>query len=290
MKALTVARKDFKDTRRTKTLWIVAFLLFFLGSLMAYVFDGGSSLGSATDRFERAFLSIAQVTSIIVPIVAIVATYLAIAGERERGSIKFLLSLPNTRRQVFAGKLASRVLVVALSLAGMFGLAAAILSFRHSVFSAGFVVGVSAVTICYALTFVSISLALSAAVATRTRAIAGAVTAYFGLVVFYIFPVASIVDIVNWVHDSLLGLGQNWDLYNLVEFTSPFVAFQKGLNLVVPEQMHTRPFVRSRAEESLTQSDLPLYLQDEFALAIFAFWIVIPLLVGFWRFKRVDLK
>jgi ABC-2 type transport system permease protein len=47
----------------------------------------------------------------IVPVLALVASYLAIAGERESGTLKLLLGMPPTRREVVLGKLLGRLAV-----------------------------------------------------------------------------------------------------------------------------------------------------------------------------------
>jgi len=308
MRTLTLVRKDLKDTCRTKTTWLVAFLLLFLGSLMAYIFSA-NPYPSETLQFKHVFLDIIQIMSVIMPIVAIVATYLAIAGERERGSIKFMLSLPNTRRQVFVGKFASRSITVGFSVLGTFVVSAIILGFRKGFlpfnvgsFPVSFVLGTTAIAVVYALTFVTVSLALSAAVSTRSRAIAGAFGSYFVLVVLYVFPLTSVPDVVRWVHHDVLGLSINQDLYHFVEYTSPLYALQKGLNLVVPASLESYPFKADRIGRNRLQMagaekkrallegvDLPTYLQDEFALVIFAFWIVVPLVIGYWRFRQAEL-
>lgn len=305
MSLLTVARKDFKDTRRTRTLWLVVGLLAVLGALMGYVFGDVSPAIGGENWYKQTFVGIVRVTSIILPIVALIATYLAIAGERDSGSIKFMLSLPNTRFEVFAGKLLSRGLTVALAVAITFGVAGSLLAIRAGEVDIVFLVASTGVMALYALTFVSIAIAMSAAVASRSRAIAGAVASYFVLVVFYIFPIASITDVVSWINEALLGQGTNWDLYNFAEYTSPFIAFQKTLNFVLPEQLQSQPLIQSRLfalrgsddasreairqAAQLTESDLPVYLQNEFSLIVLGFWIVAPLALGYWRFQRADL-
>lgn len=301
MRTLTVARKDFKDARRTKTLWLVVGLLTFLGALMAYVFPNNNSSISATEAFQQALLGITVVVSIILPIVVLIATYLAIAGERESGSIKFMLSLPNSRFSVFAGKVLSRSGIVLGAVTLMLLIVAGILTVTLGAFPVAFVAGTTAIVGLYSLSFVSVAIAMSSSLATRSRAIAGAVGSYFVLVVFYVFPIASVTDVVRWLHHDLLGMATNQDLYDFVEFTSPFMAFRKSLNLVLPSDLEngfTRPFRATRVEEvsgvssyqeALQAVDLPVYLTDGFALVIFAFWITVPLAIGYWRFERAEL-
>ena len=43
-------------------------------------------------------------------------------------------------------------------------------------------------------------------------------------------------------------------------------------------------------EAARTDPELPVYLTDEFSLVILAFWLVVPLSLGYWRFNGADLK
>jgi ABC-2 type transport system permease protein len=299
MSAISVAKKDFTDTRRTKTLWIVVGLMTALGGLMAYVF-GGSLEGADAETFKQLYQAVAIVTAIIIPIVAMIATYLAIAGERDSGSIKFMLSLPNSRLDMFVGKFLSRAAAVTATVLLMFTVVTGLLAVRIGALPLGFALGVIGILVLYSLTFVSVAIAMSSMVASRSRAIAGAVGAYFVMVILYVFPMVSITDVVRWAHHDLLGLAENPDLYDLVLHTSPFFALQKALNLVLPTDMAFLPFRGDRVSESAVRNadsyreaavavDLPLYLTDEFSLVILAFWIVVPLALGYWRFERADL-
>jgi ABC-2 type transport system permease protein len=92
---------------------------------------------------------------------------------------------------------------------------------------------------------VIVGVSLSATVASRGSAIARSLLAYFLLVLFYIFPVIQIRNIVRTVHTTILGMSENTDLYNAVEYTSPYLAYQKALNLVVPESLQRDLFLDS---------------------------------------------
>lgn len=150
MSVRTVAAKDFLDARRAKIVWLVGshyallIALFFLQARFGGA-DGPSSL--LTVPWNVVFVG-----AVFVPAIALVAAYLAIAGERESGSIKYLLSTPVSRRDVVVGKYVSRARIVAASLAFGFavaaGLAAAWFDFRHPVAF----VRIAALTTLYALT------------------------------------------------------------------------------------------------------------------------------------------
>lgn len=308
MSTLAVARKDFKDVRRAKTLWIVIGLLGLVSGLLAYVFDGSPE---TTDQqlVENLFRSIAGINAVLLPIVVLIATYLAIAGEREQGSIKFLLGLPNSRQDVILGKLLSRLGMVSVAVAVMFLVALIIALVRFAVFPAGVFFGVFLMTLFYGAVFVGVAIAMSSITASRSRAVAGAVGTYFVSILVYFLPGINVRAIVRFVYEDALGQSANLDLYQFVQYTSPFFAFQKSLNLVLPERLQATFFKGERAREqgvstgggqagggdpggfqsAIESVDLPFYLTDEFGLVVLAAWMVIPLALGYWRFERADL-
>jgi ABC-2 type transport system permease protein len=244
---------------------------------------------------KQLFRVLSLILAVLLPIVALVASYLAIAGEREGGGIKFMLSLPNTRRDVFVGKLASRMGIVTGGIVFMFVAAVSVALTRHGAFPATVILGVFLLTLVYGATFVSIAVSMSAAAASRSRAIAGAFGSYFVLVILYVMPVAQVPMMVRWIHTTLLGADPNPDLYNAVQYTSPFLAYRKATNIVMPDEMRQILFYSSLPDDISYGSPkanevLPTYLQDEFSLVILAFWLVVPLLIGYLLFERADLE
>jgi ABC-2 type transport system permease protein len=293
MSTVTVAKKDFKAARRSKLLWAAAIVLGLIAAFVGYV-SGGAS-GADVEQVRALFRVLTMLLAVLLPIVALVASYLAIAGEREGGGIKFLLSLPNTRRSVFVGKLLSRNGIVAGGVAFMYVAAISVALTRHGAFPAGMIFGTLLITLVYGSTFVSIALAMSSAAASRSRAIAGAFGTYFVLVILYVFPAVSFGNIARWVHTTLLGASPNPDLYNAVQYTSPYLAYRKATNLALPTEMRHIVFYSSLPDDisygsSAANEVLPLYLQDGFSLVVLAFWLVVPLALGYALFERGDLE
>ena len=282
MSAFDVARKDFAAARRSRSLWAVATLLGLLTTVIAFGFSAYRT--PPMETVVRLFRIMGSVFGLLLPIVALIASYMSIAGERESGGLKFLLGLPNSRRDVFLGKLASRLTVVTVGVVFMFATATAMAVARHGVLPISVVVGMFAVSLLYAVVFVGIAVALSAAVAERSQAIAASVGAYFLLVLLYVIPGVSVALLVRFVHQTLLGFERNVDLYNAVLYTSPLIAYRKAMNLVVPSGAQRQ--VLRRAGETDT---LPAYLGDELSLAVFAVWLAVPLGVGYLRFEGADL-
>lgn len=283
MSVLSVAKKDFKSARRSRSLWLVATLLGVVTALIGYSYQGYQV--TPTESVHRLFGQIVLLLSLLLPIVALVASYMSIAGERESGGVKFLLSLPNTRRDVFLGKFCSRLAVVGAGVVFMFVTATAGGVARNGVLPVGFVAALLAFTLVYGSVFVSIAVALSSMVAARSKAIAAAVGSYFLLVLLYVVPGLSVFMLARWVHTTLLGFDTNLDLYNAVSYTSPLTAYRQATNMVLPESVEQRVF--QRASDA---GELPMYLSEEVSLLVFAVWVVVPLLVGYVRFQGADLE
>jgi ABC-type Fe3+ transport system permease subunit len=108
----------------------------------------------------------------ILPIVALVASYMSIAGERETGSIKLLLGLPNTRTDVVLGKAVGRSLTVIIPLLVAFGLAALINIAMYNEVLLGDFALFTALTLLYGFVFTVIGVGLSSAFASTSKAAA----------------------------------------------------------------------------------------------------------------------
>lgn len=279
----TVARKDLTSVRRSRALWTAGTALVLFTVLFAYWTE---SFGvSDREAVVRLFSTLTLAIAVVLPIVALVASYLAIAGERRSGGIKFLLGVPNSRRDVFLGKLASRLGLIAGGIVFAFFAASNVAIARHGVLPIRTVLGLFVVSFVYAAVWVGIGVSLSAAVAARGRAIAAAFGSYFVLIIIFALPFRLIPSFVRWLNERLLGFDPNQHLYDAVSHVSPYIAFRKAANLAFPAAEESQLFRRS-AEAG---TDLPVYLTDEFSLVVLAVWLVVPAVIGYRRFQRMDL-
>lgn len=92
MSLAAVTQKDFRDVRRARIVWAVGGAYAVLVVLFFLKVQFGSS--NNVPETLLAFWHLVFVSAVFVPAVALVAAYLAVAGERESGSIKYLLSTP----------------------------------------------------------------------------------------------------------------------------------------------------------------------------------------------------
>jgi len=283
--ALVVARKDFEDAVRSKTLWVVTALFVLLTGVVAYFLDaiGDALAAEGTELTATDFVFVVQIPGQwLIPLVAVLVGYKSVVTERESGTIKLLLSLPHTRWNVLVGKLAGRIAVVTTALSVGFAVAAAIVLARHTLAVVPYLVFV-VLTIAYAGSFVGLAVGFSAAVRSGTRAVAGAVGIY---ALFGFNP--SLWDLVP--------LGINYALTGEFFFETPRgPEWAQAISLLSPKSAYntaTAGFIPG--ESAFRQAaggtgDLPIYLSEWAALVVLALWVVVPMAVGYWRFQAADL-
>lgn len=281
MSVANVFRKDILDVRRAKIVWFVGVLFTLITVLFFYQIQefGG------VEGFEDVLLGLWNpvfVGAIFIPAIALVAAYLSIAGERESGSIKYLLSTPVTRRDLVVGKFLSRTAVVATSLLLAFGVAALLSLVWFSSLRPGVFVGIAAITTLYALAYVAVAIAISASTASRSRAMGGALGFYFVTNLLVIFGDLSIRGLLDYVLNDLLGAGVGQDpLTLLTMIISPTQSFLAATMLVFPQDFLAR--------QGVDPAEMEWYVQGEVGLALLCAWLLVPLLIGIWRFDRANI-
>ncbi|GKZ12419.1 ABC transporter permease [Haladaptatus sp. T7] len=274
MSILVVARKDFEDAVRSKTLWAITALFVLFTSGTVYALNQVMELNNTS-----ALQMLTLPAGLIIPITALVAAYLAIAGERESGSIKLLLGLPHTRLEVLLGKLLGRTAVVTVAIGGAFVVTAGVLAALYGTVSLTDYLSLLLLTALFGAVFVSIAVGISAATATRARAMAAAVGVF---VTFQILWDYVPMGIYYLVEGAIPGGGPLPAWYFLVLTLNPKNAYTSASGLFFPKAQATSFAAR-------VIGDPPFYLDAWFGLVVLALWFVLPAALGYLRFQRVDL-
>lgn len=279
MSVVDVARKDFLDTRRSKVIWLVISIYAGFAGLFMYVQTGQLQYSETLRAGVIVNLSgIVVLGTVLVPIVALVAAYLSVAGERETGSAKLLLGLPNTRRDVVIGKFCSRSLVIVLGIVSAYLVVGLLLVALYPVFPVIPYLVMFGLMILYAVVYVAIAIGISASVTSKARAAASGFGIYFVLNVLPLFRAPG--SVVQSLHADVLGFAESPVLYQFVTLLFPSRALTHG--------------IRAVADEGVTSSglpaDAPFYVQPAFVPVFLCAWIVVPLAVGYYRFRTADVS
>lgn len=274
-----VARKDFNDARRSRSLWglSAAFLLLALlfATLYAYV-PAVTADAEVSSLGLLGFLS--APVAIFVAVAALVTAYKSVAGETESGSGKLLLSLPHTRGDVVLGKVVGRALVLAVPV--VIGLAAmlAVVFVADVPFAATEYALFGAVTMLFVLVYVALFVDLSASTTSTARAATISVLALVGLEFAWdVVPLGAWFVANGFAVPDGLTTGSVEAMPNWVAFLvnlPPSAAYQNAIGGVLSGSLGGAG---------------PWYLSQWFSLVVLALWAVVPLAVGYRRYQAADL-
>lgn len=231
MSAPRIARLDALRLFRSPGLWVATVLFALL--VVAGVTLPALLLESPPPEIGAAFL-LGPAADLVLPVIAIVLTYAAVAGLRADGRVKVLLGTPVGRRSILIGVLLSRI-VAAWAITG-----------------AGVLVGIAAIVVLYGVpplrpvasfvlltllataSYVGVGIGVSAAVATSTRAIASLIA---GFIVAHSLWEPLCRGLYYLVMGDLPGRSPpGW--YDVLVLLSPVEAYTRAADGVLPPSPH----------------------------------------------------
>jgi Cu-processing system permease protein len=118
-----MAQTEFRISLRNR--WVAVSVA--MMAVFSIVLAAAGSAPSGTVGVDRLSVTVASLTSLgvyLVPLVALLMSFDAIAGETERGTLPLLLTYPLSRAEVLLGKLLAHLAVLALAVGVGYGLAA----------------------------------------------------------------------------------------------------------------------------------------------------------------------
>ena len=304
-----VARKDFEDAVRSRWLWgLSAFFFVFIGGTTAVFFGWvvSGSQGQATSDalfglFASGFLSFSY-TGFLgfgLAFIALLTAYGSIIDERESGTVKLLLSLPHSRRDVIAGKLAGRSAVLVLPVLGGFLLAMVILLVTGTSIAFEHLVPHIALTVLLALVFVSIGVGISAAVDTGRQATLWALGLYFLFALLWSMVAQGLPRLVTEIGkrvpllDPLSGAATIKARF-LIKYLNPLRAYETLVAQVyfgdpLQARLVKAGMFEQMAAQQVLGGGLPFYLQGWFIFLVLVFWLVVPPVLGYLVFREAEL-
>ncbi|KQV90312.1 hypothetical protein ASD15_23650 [Massilia sp. Root351] len=259
-----LAAKEWRDRLRNR--WVLAVALLFALFALAIAYFGAAQQGAVGFRsLDATLASLASLVVYLVPLIALLLGYDAVVGERERGALDLLLSMPVSRFEVLLGKYLG--LGAALTGATALGFGAGLLplasqltvseGWRYAAFVAA--------AIAMGLAFLSVALLVSVLARDRVRASGAALALWFFFVLVYdLLLMGALVlsqgGMANSVFATLLMLNPA-DVFRLYAAGGTDAG---GLAAVMPPGM-------------TSGAALP---------AVMLTWMTLPFLIAYWRFKQ----
>ncbi|NHN46241.1 ABC transporter permease [Halostella sp. JP-L12] len=287
-----VAKKDFADAVRSRGLWALSalfVLVFALPPLLIFYLEFGQNQPAQAEGSTDAFIFIMkEASALLVPVIAIVVAYAAITSERESGTMKILLSLPHSRRDVVAGKVLGRsaVLAVPIAVGFLFSLLV-MLPTSLSLKLANFTL-FGLLTVLFGVVFVGLAVGLSAAFATSRRAMMGSLGLFMLFTFLWNFAVNTLIGELD------LGAGTAVRTRLFLKLLNPTQAYKTLVDaLIFDTSRQARVmmfgfFEQQRAQELLPET-LPVHFSDPFVVAYMLLWFVVPVGLGYLVFRDAEL-
>ncbi len=264
----SLVRRELGESLRSR--WFMVYSgIFLLGALALTFFGLSGSEIYGYRGFAKVMAGLVHLALLFVPLMALFPATAAIAGEREVGTLEYLVSQPISFGELFWGKWIGVSLAVWLSLGIGFGLAGAIATLQGA--PVLLVALLFALTLLLAEGFVAIGFLCSIVARTRARATSS------GLVIW--------IAAIGLSTLSIMGASLRWGLppwaLSAWAFVNPIEAFRIGIIAAMDPDMSLLGPVGATWAETLGVAGV-VGLSSFFLLM----WTLIPGVAGWWWFRR----
>jgi len=178
---LVLAGKEIREGFRNR--WVLATTLLLMALALTLAMLGSAPTGTVgASRLDVVTVSLASLTIFLVPLIALLLSHDAIAGEAERGTLLLLLAYPVSRTAVILGKFAGQLAILAFATTLGYGVAA--LAIGWDLQASAWIGFAAMVCASILLGGVFLALGLLASVLVRQRSTAGGISV--GIWLFFV--------------------------------------------------------------------------------------------------------
>lgn len=180
---LVILRKEVRDAARNR--WFLLYTLAFVGLSLGLAGFGLRAFGSSgLSNFGRTSASMVNLVLLIVPLMGLTIGAMSMAGERERGSLLYLLSQPLDHSELLLGKYFGLAFGLLASLVIGFGLSGVLIMMANGLSQLGTYVNLVLYAFLLGLGCLSIGFLISIVARSGAAAIGAAVFLWLVLVLF----------------------------------------------------------------------------------------------------------
>ena len=263
-----IAAKEFRD--RIRNRWVLAVTIVFTAFALVIAYFGAAQQGAVGFRsIEVTIASLVSLVIYLVPLIALILGFDAIVGERERGSLDLLLSMPLTRLELLLGKFLGLSAALACSTIAGFGLVGLLLGSKLSPEAwynyAGFMLS----AVLLGMAFLSLAVMVSVFATDRARASGGAIALWFFFVLVYDLLLLGTLVVSGgavaanaFPYLLLLNPADVFRILNIFGINDVRTLY--GLTTVFPERLASPGLLG----------------------AVMLVWIILPLGLANWRFRK----
>ena len=265
----TLSQKEIRDA--TKSRWLLMFGAGFTIIATALSWMALSGLGTfGVAGFGRTTASMINMVLLIVPLMGLTLGALAIASERERGALAYLMSQPVTAFEILLSKYLGISAALTAALLVGFGISGLLVVFKGGSSDLGDFLALVGLTILLALSSLSIGFLVSAGLRRGATAI--------GLAVFLWLTLAFFSDLGLMGTAIALDVGVRELLF--MALANPLQVYKLAAILSIRNDLEVLGPAGVYAMRTYGDALLPILM------ALFVAWVVVPFGIGFIIFKR----
>ena len=263
-----IAHKELSDKLKSK--WVIVIGTGFALFTLVISYFGGATAG--VTGFMSLDATIASLTSLVtyfIPILALTLGGGIIADEQEKGTLGIYLASPISIGEFLTGKFLGLVIALILSIVVGLGIAGGVLLINTGMGAAGTYLIFVLNSVVLGVTFLSASFLISVLFYERTKVIA------FTIFLWLFFAILYDLGLIGLLIFTKGNIGT--DIFSMLLMFNP-VDIYRILNFV--------SIGESQVLIGLASVDLPAYIRPSMLWAISMIWIIAPLGISCYYFKK----
>lgn len=264
-----IIRKEILDARRNR--WFILYAVIFTGISLGLSWIGLSGIGNyGLSGFGRTSASLINLVLLIVPMMGLTLGASSIAGEREKGTLLYILAQPVSGIEVLLGKFLGLGISLLAALIIGFGLSGIVISWQGSTLQAINYLALVGITLLLALSSLGIGMIISSALRKADTAIGIALFIWLILVFLGDLGIMGSAMILNLDIEKLFALS----------LINPLQVFKLSAIFVIQGNLEMFGPVGVFAVRNYGSQLIP------FLLGILTLWILVSFSGAYFVFKK----
>ncbi len=273
----TIAKKEFLDNIRNK--WVILLTILFVLLIVVFSYVAGGQTGEDTfGNMQNTVFGLIGISSLLIPLIAIILGFSTISGEAESGALYVVLSYPIRRIEVLLGKLLGLGLVITVSIIFGFGLGGIVIALTVGTQSFAGYIAFIFLSIFLGFIYLSLAICISSYCKRRITSIGGGILVFFWGMIYGTVLMGILFGTGYSMQDLMSGNIPDW-FFNSVVF-SPTDLSQTTVQ---------RAFGVTTISAAGFQMSIPEFLSITVLLLSQIIWFLIPLILAYYFFKKRDI-
>lgn len=272
----TIARKEFADNVRNR--WILALIaIFIILTLVSSYLASGKTGGSSLGNMEQTVVTLISLSSLLIPLIAIMLGYSTISGESESGALLVVLAYPVRRSEILLGKLLGLGSVLLFSIVAGFGLAGIVIAGMAGTGNAPAYLAFMGLTVLLGMIYLSMSVFFSALCARRVSSLGA------GIMLFFWSMILGSVALGIY-------LSTGGDMQSLMAGGASLPGWFYGYILISPMDMNQLAIMKAFGVDKVFgfSVESPDYMSLGLLVAVQLAWILVPMALSYYFIRKKD--